>query len=216
MKIGVFDSGKGGEFVAKELQKIRPNDTFVLALDQKHLPYGAKSQNEVIKYTELTIKSIIDSCDIIIIACNTATALAIDYLRKKYPQTTFIGFEPMVKPAANSTLTKSIAVFATDATKKSERYQKLKAKYAQNINVYEPNCSKWAELIEGNLWGVDQILSILEILEEQKVDKIVLACTHYLVVKDVIAQAVDGLKIDVLQPIEAINRQINRLLKRIY
>ena len=122
MKIGIFDSGLGGITVFREILKQKINAEFYYLADNKNNPYGIKSKKEVIKYIEKNIKYLIDTgCQIIVIACNTATALSINYLRKKYPNIIFIGTEPAVKVAADDRSKTKILITATTITLKEEK-----------------------------------------------------------------------------------------------
>ncbi|HSW91204.1 MAG TPA: hypothetical protein VLG09_00980, partial [Candidatus Saccharimonadales bacterium] len=104
MKLGVFDSGIGGKAIAEALSYSFPDATIITVNDAKNVPYGDKTPNEVITFTDNAIQPLLEQqCDIIILACNTATAIAIDILRNRYPAQKFIGIEPMIKTAASIT-----------------------------------------------------------------------------------------------------------------
>lgn len=212
MKIGIFDSGIGGEAIAREIRKSFPDTDILTINDRKNLPYGEKTQQEVIELTDKAIQPFLkNSYEIIVIACNTATALAIDSLRKKYPNQKFIGIEPMVKTA--STLTKSniIAVCATPGTLRSKRYNILKEQFASGITIVEPDCSSWAYLIENNQLNSEQIKNTIEEICQKNADVIVLGCTHYHWIKETVEQLASGRAI-ILEPSEAISRRIKSLL----
>jgi glutamate racemase len=212
MKIGVFDSGVGGIAIAKELEVFFPKATILIINDARHVPYGNKSQAEVICLTDIAIKPLLkERCDIIVIACNTATALAIDYLREHYPQQKFIGIEPMVKAASTQTKSKIVAVCATPATLQSKSYQRLKTIFAQNITVIEPDCSRWALMIQDNTLSEDQIHNAIEPCLKKGADVIVLGCTHYHWIKDYIESITKDRAI-VLEPSRAIAQRIRQLL----
>lgn len=207
MNIGVFDSGKGGEFVLARLQRDMPENNYQFVSDTIHLPYGNKSEEEIRTLTEFAIEPLLKTCPIIVIACNTATAAAIDYLRGRYPSTTFVGVEPMVKPAAYATKTRTIAICATPATLDSERYQKLKLQYAPQLLVLEPDCSDWAERIEHNELDINTIGELVTGLVTQGADVISLSCTHYIGIKDLV-QSMAGNGVTVLEPSEALSRRV--------
>lgn len=207
MRIGVFDSGKGGEFVANELIKIRQNDEFIIEDDSENVPYGGKDPEEIIKLTDAKIRELIDAkCETIIIACNTATVYAISYLRKKYPKIKFIGFEPMIKPASKQTKTGKICILATPATLNSDKYLSLKKEFAQNLEVFEPDCSDWAKKIELQEFTDQDFSKLDKTMVENDIDQIVLACTHYILLEDEIKARYKN--VEVLQPILAVNKQI--------
>lgn len=210
MKIGVFDSGRGGVFVTERLQKLNPNDEFIIVNDHKNVPYGDKTREEIVKLTEMAIKPLLRETKIIIIACNTATAYAITYLRAKFPNHKFIGFEPMIKPAVLATETGKIAVLATPATLKSSRYLELKTEWAGNFEVFEPNCETWAKKIENNEFIEKDLIELVELVQRNNIDQVILACTHYLGVEKVLQENLPE-TVQILQPIMAINKRLNEL-----
>lgn len=209
MKIGVFDSGKGGEFVAARVSKLLPEHEYMVVNDREHVPYGSRSDAEVMALTDAAIQPLLEAnCDIIIIACNTATMAAIGALRSKYPSTKFVGIEPMVKPAARLSHSGHIALLATPLALKSQRYQKLVATYAGNVVIGEPNTAGWAAAIErGTLSDIsfDELCGMVT----AGCDVIVLACTHYLALQQRMQQTFP--EAIILEPSEAIARQITKL-----
>lgn len=212
MKIGIFDSGIGGKAIEAEIRKSFPGENIERINDRRNLPYGEKTQQEVIMLTDRAIQPFITrNFELIIIACNTATALAIDHLRKKYPNQQFIGIEPMVKSASSLTTSKIIAVCATPGTLKSYRYHQLINKYAPGINILEPDCSDWAILIENNQLNSEIIKSTIDEVCQKGADVIVLGCTHYHWIKGVIEKHASGRAL-VLEPSGAIVSQVRLLL----
>lgn len=213
MKIGVFDSGIGGRSVAEALQRLIPSAEITSVDDRNNVPYGNKSNQEIIKLTLSAVKPLIEmKCDAIVIACNTATTVAIDSLRSKYPDTNIIGLEPMVKPASTLTKSGSIIVLATPATLKSDRYNKLKEEWAADIKISEPDCSDWAALIEAGKMDEIDIRQALSALDSDNADVVVLACTHYHWLKDRILDAIKGKKVVVMEPSDAIASRIHQLI----
>lgn len=129
MLIGVFDSGIGGLSIATRLRELLPGADVQSVDDRAHMPYGTKTDQEIMSLTLAAIQPLLTlNCDSIVIACNTATTVAIKHLRDMYPDTRFIGIEPMVKPAAQLTNTGVIAVCATPGTLQSKRYNELKSR----------------------------------------------------------------------------------------
>ena len=213
MKLGVFDSGIGGEAVALALQKTFPAAAIITVNDTPNVPYGSKSPETVRELTDVAIGPLLaQHCDVIILACNTATAHAIEFLREKYPQQKFIGIEPMIKTAAAATNTGMIAVCATPATLASERYKTLLAAHGQHLTVIEPDCHDWAYRIEHNTLNEAHITEVIAPLLARDVDVIVLGCTHYHWIKEVIVRLANG-QAAVLEPSEAIGRRVKALLK---
>lgn len=211
MKIGVFDSGRGGEYVARELQKLFPRSEVRYMGDPQNVPYGSKTPEQIRALTEAAIQPLIRmQCDAIVIACNTATTNAIACLRQRYPTQFFVGIEPMLKPAAALSRSGAIAVCATPATLASGSYRSLKNRYAANVRVVEPDCSSWAALIESGEIDRVPVARTVERLRAQYVDVIVLGCTHYQYLKDTFALLAPDIKI--LEPTDAIARRVRAQL----
>lgn len=213
MKLGVFDSGIGGEAVARSLQHEFPKAKIFITNDKARAPYGSRSQSEIIALTDAAIQPLLQyGCDVIVIACNTATTQALPTLRLQYPNQKFIGIEPMIKPAAALTKSGVITVCATPATLSSNRYHELIAHYAQHLTVLEPDCSEWASMIERNEVNAEKVhASIAESISKDS-DVIVLGCTHYHWIKQLIQTAAGG-SATILEPSAAIAQQVKRLLK---
>ena len=210
MNIGVFDSGIGGEAVANSLRNYFPEAEITVVNDRENLPYGDKTSHQIRLLTDAAIQPLLGS-DVIVIACNSATTAAIEFLRGKYTNQKFIGIEPMIKPALNLTKTRIIGVCATPATLGSNSYRMLKDKYARNYQVVEPDCSNWARMIENNDLNNSEVITVLDEMIANQVDVIVLGCTHYHWIKELIVEHV-GSDIQVLEPSEAIGRRVSSLL----
>jgi glutamate racemase len=212
MKIGIFDSGIGGEAVAVELYKFFPTADFICVDDREHLPYGDRRAEEIIQLTDTAIQPLLwAKCDVIVIACNSATAAAIETLRDKYPTQIFVGLEPMVKPAAELTQSGVIAVCATPATLSSDRYLNLKNKYGSKTTIIEPDCSTWARMIEDSDVNEKLIENVINEVCDQGVDVIVLACTHYHWIRETI-ERIAATRATILTPTSAIARRVSALL----
>lgn len=212
MKIGVFDSGIGSEAVAGSIRTAFPEAQVLVVNDREHVPYGERAHDEIRQLTDNTIQPLLEQhCDIIVIACNTATAVAIEWLREKYPGQVFIGLEPMIKPASRLTKTGVITVCATPATLASERYARLKNDYGQNVRILEPDCHDWARMIEDNDMNESKITDMVKHAKKHNADVIVLACTHYHWIRKQIETAA-GPTISVLDPSEAVVARVSELL----
>ncbi|MGB3024130.1 MAG: aspartate/glutamate racemase family protein [Candidatus Saccharimonadales bacterium] len=212
MKIGIFDSGIGGEAVARDLKVHFPEATIVSVSDRANLPYGSKTPEHIIALTDAALQPLfVARCDVIVIACNTATTNALPALRQRYPSQQFIGIEPMVKTAASLTKTHTIAVCATPATLASDRYHSLKAEYAHALTVCEPDCSSWASMIENNTVNEAIIHSTIESVIAEGADVIVLGCTHYHWIKSLIESIADN-HACVIEPTDSIARRITQLV----
>lgn len=214
MKIGVFDSGVGGKSVANAIRKALPEHQIVYRQDRKNVPYGSKTPEEL-QTLVLPILQEMESegCACIVIACNSVTTTIIDKLRRKL-SVPLIGIEPMIKPAAQLTASKVIAVCATPTTLSSPRYAYLKRKYAQNISVLEPDCADWALMIENDTVDQTRIRQIVDECLSKNADIIVMGCTHYHWIEEIIEQAARR-RATILQPEQAVISELIRVLRRL-
>lgn len=211
-KIGVFDSGIGGLSVAKAVEKAFPDDIVIYVSDTKHVPYGDKPLKTVFELVVPILEGLVNQgCDVIVIACNTVTTNHIVALRERF-SIPLVGIEPMVKPAATKTKSGVIAVCATPATLASKRYAWLKQTYAAHITVLEPDCSQWANMIEHNKLNAETLRHQIDELCNAGADVIVLGCTHYHWIADLIQQIASERAI-VVQPEQPVIAQIRRVLK---
>lgn len=181
--IGIFDSGIGGLSVFREIRKVLPAENYIYYSDSANCPYGERTEDFIIdRCRNITEFLLSEGADIIVVACNTATAAAIKTLREEYP-IKFIGMEPAIKPAAQITKTGVVGVLATAGTLKSEKYLKHKEKYASNIHIAEHVGEGFVELVEKGLTTGPEAVSTarhsLEPLIKAGADTIVLGCTHY-------------------------------------
>lgn len=214
MKIGVFDSGVGGQRVADFIQKSRLADEVVYRNDRKNVPYGSRSMQEVKGFVVPILQSMVASgCQVIVVACNTVTTNLIDDLRRII-SVPLIGMEPMVKPAAKITKSKVIVVCATPATLVSPRYAWLKSEYAADCQVVEPDCSDWAYLIEQNMMNQAKIAADITPALESGADVIVLGCTHYHWIETDIQKLCQGRAV-VIQPEPAILHRLDTVVSQL-
>ncbi len=214
MKIGVFDSGVGGPSVVNAIKRALPNLEVVYKDDRKHVPYGTRSVEEIYSFVKPIFQSLVDEgCRVIVVACNTVTTNLISQLREELP-IPLIGMEPMVKPAAAATKTGVIAVCATPRTLASERYHWLKKQYAPGVKVLEPDCSDWAYMIEAKQVDQEKIAAVVEQVCAEGADQIVLGCTHYHWIEQLIRQLARG-RAEVLQPEKPVIEQLKRVLGRL-
>lgn len=212
-KIGVFDSGVGGLSVANAIEKAHPSYDVVYVNDRKNVPYGAKTPAVLLGLVTPILQNLVaEGCEVIVIACNTVTTTLITQLREIIP-VPFIGIEPMVKPAAERTKTGIIAVCATPATLASERYKWLVSTYAADKTIIEPDCSQWSYMIEHNKVNDVFIAAQIEEMCAAGADVIVLGCTHYHWIEEKIRDLAAG-RAEIIQPEQAIIRQLQRILER--
>lgn len=211
VKIGVFDSGIGGAAVAARLRELLPAATVTTAHDHDNVPYGSRTPAEVYRLTRQAIQPLLTvGTDVIVLACNTATAEAIDQLRRDYPRTPFVGLEPMVKPASVLTRSGTVLVCATPATLASERYQRLKSTWAAEVRIVEPDCADWAAAVERGEADTIDLGPLKQLADDESADVVVLGCTHYHWLKPRVEDAV-GPQITVLEPSDAVAAQIQRI-----
>jgi len=181
--IGIFDSGVGGTSIWKEIQSLLPNESSIYLADSKNAPYGPKGKDTIIELSIKNTEYLLDrNCKIIIVACNTATTNAIDYLRQNY-NIPFIGIEPAIKPAALQTQTNAIGILATKGTLSSQLFSKTSNLFASNITVVEQIGNGIVELIESGQLYSSEMKSLLKLYLEPmikaNIDYLVLGCTHY-------------------------------------
>jgi glutamate racemase len=214
IKVGVFDSGVGGKSMALAIAKEMPELEIILREDREHLPYGSKSPAELLGLVTPILQEMVgQGCKVIVIACNTVTTTIIQDLRAQVP-VPLIAVEPMVKPAAELTKSKIIAVCATPTTLASKRYRQLKHEYAEGITVIEPDCGDWAYMIEHTNIDREKVTTRINEVLDKGADVIVLACTHYHWIEEDIKKLADD-KAEVIQPETAIIRQLKRVLGQI-
>jgi glutamate racemase len=214
MRIGVFDSGVGGQSVVNAIQKELPDLEIIYKEDRAHVPYGSRPVEEIYGFVKPIFQQFIDEgCKVIMVACNTVTTNLISRLRSDFP-VPMVGMEPMVKPAAEQTKSKVIAVCATPRTLASERYKWLIDTYAQGVRVLEPDCSDWALMIEANKLDREKVAKRIEEMIENKADQIVLGCTHYHWIEEIIKGIAAG-RANVIQPEAPVIAQLKRVLAQL-
>lgn len=226
--IGIFDSGVGGLSVFREIRKLLPEERYIYYSDNAHCPYGEKSREYIIdRAREITRLLLSEGADIIVVACNTATAAAIATLREEF-QIRFIGMEPAVKPAAMSTKTGVVGVLATAGTLKADKYLNTREKWAEGVKIAEHVGQGFVELVEkGCTSGREAegvVTESLKPLLDEGADRIVLGCTHYPFLSETISKTAaiiaPGRDIKVIDPAPAVAKHLleimkeNRLIKK--
>ena len=209
--IGIFDSGAGGLSVFREIFKLLPTERYIYYSDNANCPYGEKSK-EFITDRARSISSFLigQGADIIVVACNTATAAAISTLRKEFP-ISFIGMEPAVKPAAQKTRTGIVGVLATAGTLKASKYIDTREKWAQDVKIVEHIGRGFVELVEnGTLTGPDAesvVEKSIRPLIEAGADTIVLGCTHYPFLAETIMKVAES-PVTLIDPAPAVAKHL--------
>jgi len=217
--IGIFDSGVGGLSVLRAIRAQMPEESVVYFGDQGHIPYGPRSMEQIRSFSEAITKFLLgQNAKIIVVACNTASAAALKYLRERFPDVQFVGMEPAVKPAAEQTTTGRVGVLATPATFQGALYASVVERFANGVELFQNTCPGLVQQIEqGNLNG-DETRRILEDallpMLEKNIDTVVLGCTHYPFVIPLIQRIVgDAKRVRVIDPAPAVAKQVERLLE---
>lgn len=215
--VGVFDSGLGGLSVWNEIDQMLPAEDFLYIADTAYVPYGVRSPEEI-RARSIAVAGflIARGVKLVVVACNTASAIAIDDLRREFPEALFVGLEPAVKPALGMTMTGRVGVLATPRTVSGDRLRLLIETWSDGVKVHSIAGNGMVELVEaGMLEGdpVDQVLApILDPLLEQQTDVIVLGCTHYPFLRPAIERYV-GPDVRVIDSGNAIARRTMNLLQ---
>lgn len=213
--IGFFDSGIGGITIWESVNRLLPNENTIYLADSKNSPYGKKPNDELINISKENVEFLINKkCKLIVVACNTATTNSINFLRKSY-NLPFIGIEPAIKPAALNTKTGKIGVLATKGTLGSSLFEKTSNIHGQNVKIIEQHGLGLVELIEKGIYSGSKIDSLLkEYLNpmlENNIDKLVLGCTHYPLIKESIKKIINE-SINIIECSEAVALQTERVL----
>lgn len=215
--IGIFDSGMGGLSVWRALHDSLPEESLLYLGDGKNCPYGDRTAEEVRGFSLAAVERLL-ACGskLIVVACNTATAMAISMLRSRFPHVPFVGLEPAVKPAAESSRTGIIGVLATSRSFDGELYRATSARYADRVKILEAVGEGFVELVENNLEKTPEaraaVRRIVRPMAEEGADRIVLGCTHYPFLRGAIADAVEGFDVEIMDSSAAIERRVEHLL----
>jgi len=214
--VGVFDSGIGGLSVLRAMRELMPEEPVIYFGDQGHVPYGLRSLKQVRGFSEAITRFLLDyDAKLIVVACNTASAAALHYLRDKFPDVSFVGMEPAVKPAAEHTRSGSVGVLATPATFQGALYASVLERFANGVQILPDTCPGLVPEIEkGNLDGrrTREILEdALRPMLDRGIDTVVLGCTHYPFVIPLIEQIV-GENVRVIDPAPSVAKQAKRLV----
>jgi glutamate racemase len=214
--IGVFDSGVGGLTILREIRAALPREDLVYVADAAHLPYGGKSL-EFVRGRAFALADFLAGlrAKAIVVACNTATAAAIDALRERHA-IPFVGVEPAVKPAAASSRSGVIGVLATPATLGSARYRSLVERFAQGRNVLAQPCTGLADHIEQGRLDDEATQALVRgfvaPLLDAGADTIVLGCTHYPLIAHIVRR-IAGPGVEVIENGTAVARELSRQLE---
>lgn len=215
--IGIFDSGVGGLSVLRAMRVLMPAENMIYFGDQGHVPYGPRSIEEIQKFSEGITRFLLkQNSKLIVVACNTASAAALKTLRERFPETSFVGMEPAVKPAAETTKTGKVCVLATPATFQGALYASVVERFGAGVELFQNTCPGLVSQIEKGDLDSKVTRDILEEallpMLEKNIDTVVLGCTHYPFVIPLIEQIV-GENVRVIDPAPSVARQAKRLLE---
>ena len=215
--IGIFDSGIGGISILEKLKQLLPNENFIYLADNRNCPYGSKSKKEIISLSNKNCEKLIElNCKIIIIACNTSTTNSIKKLREIIA-IPIIGIEPGLKPAIHYTKTKNIGILATEKTLGSKLFfETLNQNRIDDIHIHEQIGYELVNLIEEGSHSKQNLYKILEKylvpMINKKIDCLLLGCTHYNHIKDIIEEIIP-VDIKIVDTIAPVNKRVLNILK---
>jgi glutamate racemase len=215
-QVGVFDSGVGGLSVWREIRRALPQLHTVYVADQAHIPYGPLPPATVLEYSRQIVLFLEQrGCEVIVIACNTASAAALHILRDEMPHLEFIGMEPAIKPAAQRSGSGVVVVLATATTLAGRLFQETSRKFASQVRVVAQPCPGLVEQIERGETDTPATRELLRMFLEQPLlagaDTCVLGCTHYAFVRPLLEELLPE-QAQIIDPAPAIAQRVQRLL----
>lgn len=215
--IGIYDSGMGGLTIRRAVRQRLPRESIVYLGDGKHCPYGSRSVEEIARLADEAVGHLIAlGCKLIVVACNTATAAAIDRLREKYAPLPIVGMEPAIKPACLRTKSRVVGVLATERSLDGELFRRTAAKYGADIEVITRAGRGFVELVEHDEEQSEEAVRIvgeaIHPMLERGADQIVLGCTHYPFLLEALQRAAAGRAVTFVDPSEAVARRVEQLL----
>lgn len=217
--IGVYDSGFGGLSVWRELHRALPRESLIYLGDGKNCPYGSRPAEEIRTLAERAVRELVErGCKMVVVACNTATAAAIEHLRSTFTELPIVGLEPAVKPACAMTRTKVVGVVATERSLQGEKFLSTLARYGEGVEVVKAVGRGFVEAVEQDREDEPateaMVREVLEPIIARGADVIVLGCTHYPFLKDAIRRVVGDRAVEVIDSGEAVEKRVESLLDR--
>lgn len=215
--IGVYDSGLGGLTVWREVRRALPGESLLYLGDGKNCPYGSRPRDEVARLADEAVGRLAaEGVKLVVVACNTATAAAIDRLRVKYAPMPIVGMEPAVKPACLATRSGVVGVLATERSLDGNLFRRTAAKYGRGVEVVTTPGSGFVELVESDREQTPEaeaaVRRAVEPMLARGVDRIVLGCTHYPFLIPVLERVVAGRGVEIVDPSPAVARRVVQLL----
>lgn len=214
--VGFFDSGLGGLCILNAFKRLCPSESTIYIADSANCPYGNRPPEEIARLSFANAERLMEmDAKMVVVACNTATAAAIDGLRGRWPEMPFVGLEPAVKPAALMSRTGVVGVLATAGTFGGRLYRETKAKFAKDVTVIATVADEFVDLVERGETSGDEaeraVRAKLEPLLAAGCDAIVLGCTHFPHLKPLMEKVCAG-RAAVVDPSDAVARQARRVL----
>ena len=214
--VGFFDSGIGGLCILEAFKKICPRESTVYLADSANCPYGNRAQEEIVALSEANVGQLTARrCKAVVVACNTATAAAIDILRARHPEMPFVGLEPAIKPAALKSKTGIVGVLATAGTFQGRLYRETSERFARGTTILAAVADEFVSLVErGETKGAHAeavVRARVEPLLAAGADRLVLGCTHFPHLRGLIERVADG-RAEIVDPSAAVACQIRRVL----
>jgi glutamate racemase len=216
--VGFFDSGLGGLCILDAFKKLLPFESTVYIADRINCPYGNKSPEEIIRFSDKIVKRLLSEYRVkmVVVACNTATASAIDYLRKTYTAVPFIGLELAIKPAVLESKSKVVGVLATQGTFNGRLYKETSASFAGNTQVIMSVADEFVQLVERREINTPQaeeiVRSKIEPLLKAGADHIVLGCTHFPHLRNPMEKIIQG-RAQIVEPSLPVAKQARNVLE---
>ncbi|MEG1759416.1 MAG: glutamate racemase [Alistipes sp.] len=218
--IGVYDSGLGGLTVWRELRRILPEESLIYLGDGKNCPYGSRPRAEIEQLADDAVGTLVGKgCKMVVVACNTATAAAIQFLRNKYKNTPIVGMEPAVKPACLHTQSGVVGVLATARSLEGNLFKQTVAKYGCGVEIIAAAGEGFVELVEQNREATPEaeacVRHVMAEMLRRGADQIVLGCTHYPFLLPVMERVTAGRTVTLIDPAPAVARRVEQLLNQL-
>lgn len=215
--IGVFDSGLGGLSVWREIRVLLPEESLIYYGDGKNCPYGSRTEDEVAAMTFAALEYLVNQgVKLIVVACNTASAAALDTARARY-DIPIVGMVPAVKPAAQRTRSGKVAILATERSLEGGKFRQYLNEFAVGVEVIPVVGHGFVDIVENGLEDapetLEKVRSVVEPLINKGADELVLGCTHYPFLSHVIRRVVAGRAVEIIDPSPAIARRVAQLLE---
>ncbi|MDE6862059.1 MAG: glutamate racemase [Alistipes sp.] len=218
--IGVYDSGFGGLSVWRELHDSLPAESLIYLGDGKNCPYGGRSKEQIAEFAEAAVGRLLsEGCKMIVVACNTATAAAIDKLRGRWTDTPIVGLEPAIKPACERSKTRCVGVLATAHSLAGDMFHRTAERYAADVEVVAAVGEGFVEIVEQGMESTPEaeqaVRRVVEPMLARGVDTIVLGCTHYPFLRRQIECVVGDRRVEIIDSGKAVARRVADLLDRL-